>query len=106
MRKAFDTGRRIAVERLNAMPGFVCPVLEGAFYVHPSIRGVLGRTLGGVEIDSSLTFAEVLLDQANVALVPGEAFGTPGYVRISYALGDDELVEGLERVAALLRQDA
>lgn len=102
MRTAFDRRRRIAVDRLNAISGVLCPTPMGAFYVYPSVQGLVGKTIGDVEITSSLTLAEVLLDQAKVAVVPGEAFGTPGYLRLSYALSDEDLVEGLDRIAALL----
>jgi aspartate aminotransferase len=102
MREAFDRRRRLAVEGLSAIDGVVCPEPEGAFYVFPSFEGVLGRELAGRTIDSTLTLAEVLLTEANVALVPGEAFGAPGYARLSYALGDDDLTEGIARIARLL----
>jgi aspartate aminotransferase len=102
MRAAFDRRRRVAVEGLSAIDGVVCPEPEGAFYVFPSFEGVLGRELAGRTIDSTLTLAEVLLTEANVALVPGEAFGAPGYARLSYALGDDDLAEGIDRIARFL----
>ena len=74
-------------------------VLDGRF---PSFEGVLGQELGGRVVSSTLDLADVLLEQAKVAIVPGEAFAAPGYARLSYALGDDELEEGLERIAKLL----
>jgi aspartate aminotransferase len=102
MRVAFDRRRRTIVSMLNDIPGVTCPEPEGAFYAYPSVKGVLGRTINGVVIDSSLTLADVALDVAEVAVVPGEAFGTPGYLRMSYALGDDDLVEGVTRLGKLL----
>ena len=79
-----------------------CVEPEGAFYVFPDFRDVIGHEVAGRVIDSSLELADVLLDKARVALVPGEAFGAPGYARMSYALSDDDLDEGLTRIAALL----
>src|SRR5690606_5541877 len=102
MREAFDRRRRLAVEMLRAMDGVELVEPEGAFYVFPSIVPHLGRHLGGVEVTSSLEFAQVLLEQGRVAVVPGEGFGAPGCLRISYALGDDELEEGLTRLGKLL----
>jgi aspartate aminotransferase len=102
MRSAFDRRRRTMVSMLNDIPGVVCPRPAGAFYAYPSVRGVLGRDLNGTTPRSSAALAEVLLDQAEVAVVPGEAFGTPGYLRLSYALSDDDLVEGVGRIQKLL----
>jgi aspartate aminotransferase len=102
MRAAFDRRRRTIVSMLGDVNGFVCPMPDGAFYAYPSVKGALGRELGGVVVDSSARLAEILLDQAEVAAVPGEAFGTPGYLRFSYALGDDDIVEGIGRVQKLL----
>jgi len=102
MRVAFDRRRRLAVDGLNAVEGVVCVEPEGAFYAFPSFEAVLGRDIGGTRVDTTLDLVGVLLDQAKVALVPGEAFGAPGYARLSYALGDDELVEGIRRIADLL----
>jgi aspartate/methionine/tyrosine aminotransferase len=87
---------------LNDIPGVVCPEPEGAFYAYPSVKGVLGKSINGTVIDSSLTLADVALDIAEVAVVPGEAFGTPGYLRLSYALGDDDIVEGVTRLGKLI----
>ncbi len=98
MRSAFDRRRKNIHALLNAIDGVHCLEPEGAFYAFPSFEGVLGRTLGGVHIDSTLTLADVVLDQAKVAFVPGEAFGAPGYARFSFALGDDDLGEGVARV--------
>ncbi|MGB8021002.1 MAG: aminotransferase class I/II-fold pyridoxal phosphate-dependent enzyme, partial [Candidatus Nanopelagicales bacterium] len=102
MKVAFDRRRRRIVELLSAIPGVVCPEPEGAFYVYPSVEGLLGRQLRGQRPASSAELAALILDEAEVAVVPGEAFGTPGYVRLSYALGDSDLEEGVGRMAALL----
>jgi aspartate aminotransferase len=102
MRTAFDRRRRSIVSLLNEIPGVSCPEPEGAFYAYPSVKGVLGKSISGTVIDSSLTLADVALDAAEVAVVPGEAFGTPGYLRMSYALGDDDLAEGVARLGALI----
>jgi aspartate/methionine/tyrosine aminotransferase len=102
MRTAFDRRRRTIVSMLNDIPGVTCPEPEGAFYAYPSVKGVLGRSISGTVVDSSMTLADVALDVAEVAVVPGEAFGTPGYLRMSYALGDDDLVEGVTRLGKLL----
>jgi aspartate aminotransferase len=104
MRAAFDRRRRTIVSMLSDIPGVVCPEPEGAFYVYPSVRGLLGRPLRGRTASSSVELAEIILDEAEVAVVPGEAFGTPGYVRMSYALGDDDLVEGVSRIAKLVAE--
>ncbi|MEZ5186742.1 MAG: pyridoxal phosphate-dependent aminotransferase [Candidatus Nanopelagicales bacterium] len=102
MRDAFNRRRLTIVEMLNAIPGVSCPVPEGAFYAYPSVRGVLGRNIRGKVPQTSAELAEIILDEAEVAVVPGEAFGTQGYLRLSYALGDDDLVEGVRRIADLL----
>ena len=102
MRQAFDRRRKIAVEHLNAIDGVDCIEPHGAFYAFPSFEGVLGRELNGRRVETTLELADVLLEAVNVAIVPGEAFGAPGYARISYALGEDDLVEGIERIARLL----
>jgi len=87
---------------LNAIDGVTCPEPRGAFYCYPSVKGVLGRTIRGREATSSAELAAIILDEVEVAVVPGEAFGTPGYLRLSYALGDDDLAEGVGRIQALL----
>jgi aspartate aminotransferase len=102
MREAFDRRRRLAVAQLSVIDGVEVVEPEGAFYVFPSFEGVLGREIAGREVTSTLELAEVLLEQAKVAVVPGEAFGAPGYARLSYALGDDDLTEGIGRIAELL----
>ncbi|MEC3894748.1 MULTISPECIES: pyridoxal phosphate-dependent aminotransferase [Nocardiopsis] len=104
MRKAFDRRRRTIVGMLNEIDGVVCPEPEGAFYVYPSVKGVLGRKIRGRTPATSAELAELILEEAEVAVVPGEAFGTPGYLRLSYALGDEDLVEGVTRVQNLLAE--
>ncbi|HVQ87053.1 MAG TPA: pyridoxal phosphate-dependent aminotransferase [Actinomycetes bacterium] len=104
MRAAFDRRRLAIVKLLGEIPGITCPEPEGAFYAYPSVKGLLGKTVRGTVIDSSSTLANVVLDEAEVAVVPGEAFGTPGYLRMSYALGDDDLAEGVARMAKLLAE--
>jgi len=104
MRQAFDRRRRLIVDLLRDVPGVVVAEPEGAFYVFPSFEGVLGRTIRGQTPSSTLELAELFLDEAKVAIVPGEAFGAPGYARMAYALGDDDLVDGVTRLAKLLRE--
>jgi aspartate aminotransferase len=104
MRDAFDRRREQMTAMLSKIPGVVCPLPEGAFYCFPSVKGVFGKQLGGQVIQSSAQLAEVLLDQAEVAVVPGEAFGAPGYFRLSAALADADLEEGLTRLGDLLAQ--
>ena len=102
MKIAFDRRRKLITRMLDAIPGVTCPLPEGAFYVYPSVKGLIGKTIRGKEITSSAGLADVILDEVEVAVVPGEAFGTPGYLRLSYAIGDDDIVEGVTRMAALL----
>ena len=104
MREAFDRRRRTMVSMLSEIDGVVCPVPQGAFYAYPSVHGVLGRTIRGRTPSTSAELAELLLEEAEVAVVPGEAFGPSGYLRLSYALGDDDLVEGVGRIQALLAE--
>jgi aspartate aminotransferase len=101
MRAAFDQRRHTIVKMLGDVDGFECPEPRGAFYVYPSVKQALGRDLGGHRADSSAELAELILEQAEVAVVPGEAFGSPGYLRLSYALSDDDLVEGVTRLQRL-----
>jgi aspartate aminotransferase len=101
MRLAFDRRRRTIVAELNAIPGIRTPTPLGAFYVYPDVTGLLGRSWGGVTPTTSLELADLILDQAEVATVPGEAFGPSGYLRLAYALGDDELLEGVRRLQRL-----
>ncbi|GAA0236618.1 pyridoxal phosphate-dependent aminotransferase [Saccharothrix mutabilis subsp. mutabilis] len=102
MRKAFDRRRRTIVDLLSAIPGVECPTPKGAFYVYPSVKALIGKTLRGTEIKDTVQLAALILEHAEVAVVPGEAFGTPGYLRLSYALGDDDLKTGVTRMAELL----
>ena len=104
MRKAFDRRRRIIVKMLNEIPGVLCPTPRGAFYVYPSVKGVLGKEIRGQRPQTSSELADLILDEVEVAVVPGEAFGSPGYLRLSYALGDDDLIEGVTRIALLLAE--
>jgi aspartate/methionine/tyrosine aminotransferase len=104
MRTAFDRRRTLITGLLDAIPGVTCPLPEGAFYVYPSVRELVGRTLRGTVIESSAHLAGLILDEAEVAVVPGEAFGTPGYLRLSYATSDDDIREGVGRMAALLAE--
>ncbi|MFF5258944.1 pyridoxal phosphate-dependent aminotransferase [Actinomadura viridis] len=104
MRKAFDRRRQTMVKMLNEIPGVLCPEPEGAFYAYPSVKALLGKEIRGRRPQTSVELASLILEEAEVALVPGEAFGTPGYFRLSYALGDDDLVEGVSRVAKLLSE--
>ncbi|MFD0902233.1 pyridoxal phosphate-dependent aminotransferase [Actinomadura sediminis] len=104
MRKAFDRRRHTMVKMLNEIPGVLCPEPEGAFYAYPSVKELLGKEIRGKRPETSVELASLILEEAEVALVPGEAFGTPGYFRLSYALGDDDLVEGVSRVAKLLSE--
>ncbi|MFF0868278.1 pyridoxal phosphate-dependent aminotransferase [Nonomuraea sp. NPDC003560] len=104
MRSAFDRRRQTMVRMLNEIPGVFCPEPKGAFYAYPSVKELLGKELRGRRPGSSAELAELILEEAEVAVVPGEAFGTPGYFRLSYALGDDDLVEGVSRMAKLLSE--
>jgi aspartate/methionine/tyrosine aminotransferase len=104
MRTAFDRRRQTMVRMLNEIPGVFCPEPKGAFYAYPSVKELIGKELRGKRPQSSAELAELILEEAEVAVVPGEAFGTPGYFRLSYALGDDDLVEGVSRLAKLLSE--
>ena len=102
MRDAFDRRGRLMHKLLSDIPGVYCAEPEGAFYCFPSFKSVLGRPVAGHKPATTLELAELLLNEAKVAAVPGEAFGAPGYLRFSFALGDDDLGEGIRRVADLL----
>ncbi len=104
MREAFDRRRRTMTRMLNEIPGVLCPEPKGAFYCYPSVKGVLGKEIAGHRPESSAELAALILDEAEVAVVPGEAFGTPGYFRLSCALGDADLEEGVMRIGKLLGQ--
>ena len=102
MRQAFDRRRQTMTRMLTEIAGVTCPEPLGAFYCYPSVGALLGRDLGGHRVESSAELAELLLEEIEIAVVPGEAFGTPGYLRLSYALGDDDLVEGITRLQRLV----
>ncbi|WP_219465584.1 pyridoxal phosphate-dependent aminotransferase [Nonomuraea rhizosphaerae] len=104
MRTAFDRRRQAMVRLLNEIPGVFCPEPKGAFYAYPSVKELLGKELRGRRPQTSGELAELILEEAEVAVVPGEAFGTPGYFRLSYALGDDDLAEGVSRLNKLLSE--
>jgi aspartate/methionine/tyrosine aminotransferase len=106
MRAAFDRRRRTIVELLSAIPGVQCPTPRGAFYVYPAVQDLLGKTIRGIRPETTVDLAAVILEHAEVAVVPGEAFGTPGFLRFSYALGDDDLRTGIGRMAELLAETA
>jgi aspartate aminotransferase len=101
MKSAFDRRRLRIVSMLNEIEGVLCPMPQGAFYAYPSVKGLLGKEYAGRVIETSAELSEYILDEAEVAVVPGEAFGSPGYLRLSYALGDDDLVEGISRLQKL-----
>ena len=106
--RLYDTARSVLrrpgdVRRLlTEIPGVICPEPQGAFYCYPSVKGLLGKEIAGQRPQTSAELASVILDEAEVAVVPGEAFGTPGYFRMSYALGDADLEEGVTRIGKLL----
>ena len=102
MRLAFDRRRQTMTRMLTEIPGVTCPEPLGAFYCYPAVGALLGRDLGGHRVQTSAELAELLLEEIEIAVVPGEAFGTPGYLRLSYALGDDDLVEGITRLQRLV----
>ncbi len=104
MRAAFDRRRKAITAGLDAIPGVECLLPEGAFYAFPSMAGVLGKQLRGRRPSTTMELAELALEEAKVAFVPGEAFGAPGYARFSYALSDDDLARGVERLAALFSE--
>lgn len=101
MRLAFDRRRKLMVEELNKVPGFHCPTPEGAFYAYVDVTQALGREIAGQTPQTSLELADLILSEAEVAAVPGEAFGPSGYLRFSYALGDEALLEGVRRLQRL-----
>jgi aspartate aminotransferase len=101
MRVAFDRRRRLIVDELAKIDGVTVPNPLGAFYVYPDVRGLLGREWEGVTPTTTLELADLILEKAEVAVVPGEAFGPSGYLRLSYALSDDALLEGVRRLQRL-----
>jgi aspartate aminotransferase len=104
MREAFDRRRKTIVRMLSEIPGVEVPTPQGAFYVYPSVKALLGKEIRGTRAQTSVELAALVLEHAEVAVVPGEAFGTPGYFRLSYALGDDDIVTGITRMGELLRE--
>src|ERR1700743_1058719 len=104
MREAFDRRRKTIVRMLNEIPGVECPEPLGAFYAYPSVKGVLGKELSGKRPQTSSELAAIILEEAEVAVVPGEAFGTNGYFRLSYAMSDADLEEGVSRIGKLLSE--
>ncbi|MBT4983698.1 MAG: pyridoxal phosphate-dependent aminotransferase [Ilumatobacter sp.] len=107
MREAFARRAAMMHEMLNAIDGVTCPEPQGAFYCYPDMTGLLGRDIrssdGTVKTaTTTIELADIILEDAKVAFVPGEAFGLPGYGRFSFALGDDDLVEGIQRIADLV----
>ncbi|WP_199434454.1 pyridoxal phosphate-dependent aminotransferase [Qaidamihabitans albus] len=104
MRAAFDARRKKIVALLSDIPGVECPTPQGAFYAYPSVKAVLGKEIRGERPKDTVALADLILREAEVAVVPGEAFGTPGYFRFSYALAEEDLVEGVNRVARLLAE--
>jgi aspartate aminotransferase len=101
MLAAFDRRRKLAVSELGKIENWLAPMPQGAFYVYSDVRGLLGKTWNGKQINSSLELCDFILEQVEVALVPGEAFGPSGYVRMSYALGDEPILEGIQRLQKL-----
>ena len=101
---AFDRRRKLIVGLLNDVPGFECPTPQGAFYVYPSVKGALGKTIRGKVANTSAELATIILDEVEVAAVPGEAFGPSGYLRFSYATSDEDIVEGIARIKKLLSE--
>ena len=102
MRSAFDRRRQTMTKMLRQIDGVQVIAPQGAFYAYPDLTAFLGKDIGGKVAQSTSELAGIILDQAQVAIVPGEAFGTPGYARLSFALGDDDLVEGINRISQLL----
>jgi len=101
MLQAFDRRRKLAVSELGRIENWLAPMPQGAFYVYSDVRGLLGKTWAGKQINTSLELCDFILEQVEVALVPGEAFGPSGYVRMSYALGDEPILEGIKRLQTL-----
>ncbi len=104
MRKVYDRRRQAMHAALSSIPGVTCPLPEGAFYCYPDVQGVLGKSINGTTATTSAELASLVLEEVGVAVVPGEAFGAPGAFRMSYALGDDDLAEGVRRLGEVLRR--
>ena len=101
---AFDRRRKLIVGLLNEVPGFECPMPQGAFYAYPSVKGALGKSIRGKVANTSAELATIILDEVEVAIVPGEAFGPSGYLRFSYATSDEDIVEGIGRIKKILTE--
>lgn len=104
MRQAFDRRRKLIVEELSSIPGFEVPTPQGAFYAYPNVEGALGKEIRGRVATTSTELAEIILEEAEVAVVPGEAFGPSGYLRLSYAISDEDIREGVGRIRDLLSE--
>jgi aspartate/methionine/tyrosine aminotransferase len=104
MGEAFDRRRKLIVKMLNEIPGIECPTPTGAFYVYPSVKGVLNKEIRGRRPSTSAELASLILEEAEVAVVPGEAFGPSGYLRLSYATSDEDIIEGVTRIKTLLAE--
>ena len=104
MGEAFNRRRKLIVDLLNEIPGFECPTPQGAFYVYPSVKGVLGKSIRGKVANTSAELASLILDEVEVAAVPGEAFGPSGYLRFSYATSDEDIKEGIARIKKLITE--
>ena len=104
MRQAFEKRRNLIIERLNALPGVTCRMPGGAFYAFPNVSALYGKRGGNRTINGSDDFAAYLLDEARVAVVPGSGFGADGYIRLSYATSEANIVKGLDRMAEAIRK--
>ena len=104
MRQAFDRRRQTMVKMLREIDGLQVPTPKGAFYAYPAVKDLLGREIRGKVPTTSAELADLILDEVEVAVVPGEAFGPSGYIRLSYALADEDLVEGVGRIQELLAE--
>ena len=104
MGDAFDRRRKMIVKMLNEIPGVECPTPTGAFYVYPSVKGLLGKEIRGRRPTTSAELASLILEEVEVAVVPGEASGPSGYLRLSYATSDEDIIEGVTRLKTLLSE--
>jgi aspartate/methionine/tyrosine aminotransferase len=102
MRETFDRRRKIIHEMLSAIPEVNCLEPQGAFYAFPNFAGLFGKSLSGRTASSTLELADIILEEVKVAVVPGEAFGAPGYMRFSFALADADMIEGVQRITDLV----
>ncbi|MFV0315631.1 MAG: pyridoxal phosphate-dependent aminotransferase [Microthrixaceae bacterium] len=102
MRATFDERRKLIYAALNEIDGVSCLEPQGAFYAYPNMTGLLGREIAGRTAGTSVELADLILEEANVAFVPGEAFGTPGYARFSFAMDTDDMIEGVQRIHDLV----